>query len=318
MIDGVLTIYSKGEKVTAKAHGGLIDIQGVTVAEVDEKIRMRAIQTWMDPLEMFRQIAPHGVVKKETINRKVDLEAALDDSDSGIVVATEDNHEAVSQENLPARMSDAVKPEAEPTSCQISGLVMDASGTDSSSAQREEAVTVPSTSGNTDTSGSSANIQYPEEVSLLEACAIVEAAKTHASEMDVEKPESNAPEVTQALPPAPVPASAYEYIPSDQVGDSIADVPRSLYSSSITGNVEDVLLSAQRGVVKDESKAADMYDVVDEYLEKPAEMIHPVGHEVLPVGHALAAAPHSEETRIAHEEMSGMSAFECPFLQNRE
>ncbi|KAF2207493.1 hypothetical protein CERZMDRAFT_51164 [Cercospora zeae-maydis SCOH1-5] len=65
----------KGEKVTAKAHGGIIDIEGVTVAEVDDKVRLRAIQTWMDPLEMFRQIAPQGIVNKQTMNRKVGPEA---------------------------------------------------------------------------------------------------------------------------------------------------------------------------------------------------------------------------------------------------
>lgn len=47
---------SKGEKVTIKAHGGLIDIQGVTVAKVDDKVRLQSVDTWFDPMEMFRQI----------------------------------------------------------------------------------------------------------------------------------------------------------------------------------------------------------------------------------------------------------------------
>jgi hypothetical protein len=42
---------SKGEKVTAKAHGGLIEIQGITVAKVDEKIRLQSVETWFDPME---------------------------------------------------------------------------------------------------------------------------------------------------------------------------------------------------------------------------------------------------------------------------
>lgn len=64
-------LYSKGEKVTAKAHGGSIDIEGVSVALVDDKLRIQKIETWFDPMEMFKQIAPHGVVNKEIVNRKV-------------------------------------------------------------------------------------------------------------------------------------------------------------------------------------------------------------------------------------------------------
>lgn len=55
---------SKGEKVTAKAHGGLIEIQGITVAKVNEKLRLQSVETWFDPMEMFRQIAPNGLVNK--------------------------------------------------------------------------------------------------------------------------------------------------------------------------------------------------------------------------------------------------------------
>jgi hypothetical protein len=106
--------------------------------------------------------------------------------------------------------------------------------------------------------------------------------------------------------------------PAEQTERTIAEVPRSIYSSAVTGRVEDVLLAAERGEVKDESKAAGVYDAVDEHLAKPAGLVHPAGHEVLPVGHALAAAPDSRETRIAHEEMSRMMPSECPFLQNRE
>ena len=58
---------SKGEKVTAKAHGGLIEIQGITVAKVDEKLRLQSVETWFDPMEMFRQIAANGTVNKTSL-----------------------------------------------------------------------------------------------------------------------------------------------------------------------------------------------------------------------------------------------------------
>jgi hypothetical protein len=47
---------SKREKVRIEAHGGKIDIQGVTVAKVDDKLRLQSVETWFDPMEMFRQI----------------------------------------------------------------------------------------------------------------------------------------------------------------------------------------------------------------------------------------------------------------------
>jgi hypothetical protein len=58
---------SKGEKVTAKAHGELIEIQGITVAKVDEKLRLQNVETWFDPMEMFRQIAANGTVNKTSL-----------------------------------------------------------------------------------------------------------------------------------------------------------------------------------------------------------------------------------------------------------
>jgi hypothetical protein len=51
-------VTSKGEKITFKAHGGLLDIQGMTVAKVDDGFKVQALETWFDPLEMFRQFTP--------------------------------------------------------------------------------------------------------------------------------------------------------------------------------------------------------------------------------------------------------------------
>ena len=83
--------FSKGEKVTAKAHGGPIEIFGVTVASVDDKVRLQNVDTYMDPLQMFRQIAPNGIVNKQPMNRKVGLTDALDPK-SGPEVATTASH----------------------------------------------------------------------------------------------------------------------------------------------------------------------------------------------------------------------------------
>lgn len=64
--------HRKSQLVTAKAHGGPIDIQGISIATVDDQARIQKIETWFDPLEMFRQIAPDGIVTKEKIITQLD------------------------------------------------------------------------------------------------------------------------------------------------------------------------------------------------------------------------------------------------------
>jgi hypothetical protein len=74
----------------------------------------------------------------------------------------------------------------------------------------------------------------------------------------------------------------------------------------------------------DESRATGTYNAIDEYLEKPAEEVHPhprdMEEAVDPApGKAVAAPADSLETKMTHEEMSQLgSAGECPFLMNRE
>ncbi|WEW60444.1 hypothetical protein PRK78_005930 [Emydomyces testavorans] len=53
-------LNDKGDKVTVKAHGGMIDIQGMLVAKVNDKLQIESLEVWYDPLEMFRQIAKNG------------------------------------------------------------------------------------------------------------------------------------------------------------------------------------------------------------------------------------------------------------------
>ena len=67
MKDDYTGFNDKGERVTAKAHGGLIELLGTTWAWVDDQVRVKKLETWFDPLEMFRQIAPNGIINKETV-----------------------------------------------------------------------------------------------------------------------------------------------------------------------------------------------------------------------------------------------------------
>ena len=116
-----MTVHSKGEKITAKAHGGLIDIYGTTIAEVDDKLRVQKLDTYFDPLEMFRQIAPAGIVNKQIVDSKIDRSAALDDlpSHDGATIGKEFNEGQAGNEDgaqLPVRSAPSTSekaPEAE-------------------------------------------------------------------------------------------------------------------------------------------------------------------------------------------------------------
>ncbi|KAK0630908.1 hypothetical protein B0T17DRAFT_616499 [Bombardia bombarda] len=60
MKEDYVGVNNKGEKVTIKAHGGPIDIEGVVVAVVNDKLQLVKIDVFYDPMAMFRQMAGDG------------------------------------------------------------------------------------------------------------------------------------------------------------------------------------------------------------------------------------------------------------------
>lgn len=67
--ESILTIFRSGQRVVAKAHGGAIDFEGMTIAQLGDDFRIQSLEIWFDPLEMFRQIAPEGKVEKKDVGR---------------------------------------------------------------------------------------------------------------------------------------------------------------------------------------------------------------------------------------------------------
>ncbi|RDW82862.1 hypothetical protein BP6252_03974 [Coleophoma cylindrospora] len=59
----------EGEKVTVKAHGGKIDLQGMTVAKLTKDLRIQSLDTFFDPLELFEQIGTYGISEKVPVGR---------------------------------------------------------------------------------------------------------------------------------------------------------------------------------------------------------------------------------------------------------
>lgn len=52
-----------GDTVTIKAHGKPLDIQGITIAKMDDQLRVTSLETFFDAKDMFEQMMP----SKETM-----------------------------------------------------------------------------------------------------------------------------------------------------------------------------------------------------------------------------------------------------------
>ena len=309
---------SKGEKVVAKAHGGPIEIFGVTVAQVDDKVRLQELDTWFDPLDMFRQIAPKGIVNKEDMNRKVNLESALDVGPDYSPQADASKTEEIAQPIT------STQPTAEPIAPRHDGVKIaqehNQPGKESTAPEQVVGTHVSESTGEradsfvphqgADTEKPAAASNPSEDVP---ATLVVETAAKQGAEAELEHPDSNFHD-------------AQEHQPKDNgtAPSTIAPhVPKSIYSSAVTGNVEDRIKMAEAGQVVDESKATGTYDAVDQHLESSSNQVHPHPHDaekaVQPEGgEAVAVPPEAGETRMTHEEMSRITPTECPFLMNRE
>ncbi|KAI0399403.1 hypothetical protein F4802DRAFT_589764 [Xylaria palmicola] len=53
-------VNAAGERVKVAANGKLVDITGVTVAHLNEKLQVTKLKTWFDSEEMFRQMDPEN------------------------------------------------------------------------------------------------------------------------------------------------------------------------------------------------------------------------------------------------------------------
>lgn len=149
----MLISYSKGEKVTAKAHGGAIDITGITVATVDDAVRLQEVNTYFDPMEMFRQIAPNGIVNRQVVDKRIDPSTALDDevpSQDGVKLAQAHSSDRPN-ESRPANSTSTSDTHDLSTSgrCPVSGASMSAAlsaGCPVMSAMQQTTISSPASS----------------------------------------------------------------------------------------------------------------------------------------------------------------------------
>lgn len=273
---------------------------------------------------MFRQIAPHGIVNKATMNRKVDKEAALDVDPESVQAPTESLH-APESENVS-------RPESNVVSESRDEQTRDLGHTGLSTTQTQQTPSRPVTVATTN--------PLPLGQTNSQAQSIVTSAVDQGADREVESIPSNAPVETDVIPPDSSTPSSTATTDAPNTTNPPTTTHRSIYSSPINGDVEDIINHASQtsaAVVVDDNDtfspeattttaaaATTYYDAVDQqFLEGSAEQVHPHPKDmevrVQPrPGEAVAVGAQTEETRLTHEEMSSFAPGECPFLMNRE
>lgn len=266
---------------------------------------------------MFRQIAPHGIVNKETVDHKVDRSAAMDTSyapsNDGVKIA-ENNHDEHAQSN----------DQATPTG--VSSLP------DRSQAKEKADDAIPSvvlpdterTSAKPEAQKDESEAHDGPSESFHDAQEIVDTAASLGTAAKVEHVPSNraptAPVTGRSHSSSQSSGSAWEKVSHpDTTKAENGAAGQTISSSSVTG-VVDVRADADK---IDYDAQAGARNEVDEHLESSAEKVHPHPHTmeeaVRPAaGEAVAVNPHSEEAMRTYEEMSRVTPVECPFLMNRE
>lgn len=292
--------------MTAKAHGGPIEIFGITVAKVDDKVRLQAIDTWMDPLAMFRQIAPQGIVNKYPMNTKVDKSEALDvgPGNDGIKIA-----EAFNQTNGP--VLDAKMDESDILQ-QVGGCpFMKQSGAECEVLPEGHPhiaaqVGIPNSAPEARLDNRSIQMDIDTPAPALSSPANNVKPDGNSTIQDAEEPTTLS--TTDQLQPK---RSAEE------------PAVRNTLPSSTTNHMEDSIKIPRRAEYTEKSVATRNSDTVDRHLQKPAEDVHPhpksMEDSVKPgAGEAVAAPALSQETVDTVREMSHINPDETETIMNRE
>ena len=331
-------MYSKGQKVTAKAHGGPIDIEGVTVATVDDKVRLQNVQTWFDPLEMFRQIAPNGVVNKESIPKTVSI--ALEDEDQTKEGPKASQDMSDSRKELLGLQLDGTVDVAESRQV-VSTIEPTADGAEVLEFQKNIPRHVTELTGHIEASkGVGKSVDAPDTKDNSTEKAEVIDGSSRAQETEEKSPsvESDTKDslVTEKIPHTPnmkpddkptlgldlaTESSVLESRPSSSGSSSWTKVSHSDGITSIPSPGR-TNTSSNKVTTKAIGPSEHMSSVLSGIDQSAAHSADLVLHKDMEarvnpgLGEAVAAAFDSEEARLTHEEMSNITSMECPFLMN--
>lgn len=384
LLDRLLTVIcSKGEKVTAKAHGGPIEIFGITVANVDDKVRLQAVDTWMDPLSMFRQIAPYGIVNKGPMSTELGKADALDNGQTSEHDRSSNGNRQIEEHASHQRPEEVIEQHSQTSgSKSVDSFVLQDGGCPFGAKYATNGdikATPNSTNGNPDrqkpTNGDA------ESHRELETNANDPSSREAIAHHD-QKPDAM-PLPSESLVPTPLESSASlstsveseessqqtlkditaEYSTkiggqepqsqetsmqdtdtlmadgdtkegAEQAAEKIVgphstileppnDVPRSIYSSGVNGDVENTIKDLKSEDHVDKAATISTDDLIDQHLEHPVEQLRTQSENakraVLPdTGEAVVAPKDSKEARKTHAEMSEITAEEESSIMNRE
>ncbi|KAF2135958.1 uncharacterized protein K452DRAFT_354163 [Aplosporella prunicola CBS 121167] len=342
----------KDEKVTAKAHGGPIDIQGVTVATVDDKIRLQRVETWFDPMDMFRQIAPQGVVNKEPVARKSTSTSASESASTATPnLGPEQSEPADTLHPVPYQALDAKPVKLS----QLDGTALEPVGQQSISDAQAEALPpashkpndvqdadgnwLPSHSGRqTDEQGLDTNVEPDDDKGHKTAETGTHKSKPlpghvhEPEEHDQEAEMWHEAEATMSsfdvLPPVGCePEKFHDALEGERalsIGSSEAESWTNVTppaSEPVTPR-KSIYSSGVTGAVEHE-RTDGAAASPQSFSGCPVNHVHPHPKDIEKAvepqpGEAIATSPDSEETRLTHLEMSKITPTECPFLLNRE
>ena len=255
---------------------------------------------------MFRQIAPGGIVNKQIMNRKVELEHALDTVESpqndGIKIAEQHNGESLEQHNDGIKIAEQHNGESLEHANDPAPEDVLPKHISNGTGEAADAF-VPHQGADTEKAA-----EKPPADPTDPAQKIVASAAGGGADAELSRPASNSEDATTTTTTTSKEESS---APTEQPEASM-DEPRATQTEQqLDANV-------------DESRVTGTYNAIDEHLEKSAEEVHPhpcdMEEAVQPAPSKAVAAPaDSLETKMTHEEMSQLgSAGECPFLMNRE
>ena len=148
-------------------------------------------------------------------------------------------------------------------------------------------------------------IAAPEEITEVKKTAaseeVVALGKTHAPEETAELEETTAPEKPELWKAVVLEETEAEKTTTSKKTMNVENHEETSNAEEATNVKVPLDSTVNRGI---------------DDLEPKIELAAPEAGEA--PGNAVVAAPNSEETKMVHEEMSRISASECPFLMNRE
>lgn len=297
----------------------------MTVAQVDDQVRLQKVETWFDPLEMFRQIAPNGIVNREArephhggeINDQGDRAAQTAESNAKSQIAERPTSTTRSSADIPQSQNAADSlPQPNTNPNEVSGALDLATPSvtqfeeksEVTSGDAEPQVEKLKEVATTEINRSSTRGTTPESDSIFQNNNPADGDDPQVKDPKLRAVASGMPHVS--TPAADSLATVIQLRSKGETGTSDPQLP----SDILLNRVLQALESVQSDFRQFSTKVGNF-----EARISKLEGVSSNGTGVAPTpGNAVAVGPESEQTRQTHEEMSRISAGECPFLTNKE